>query len=385
MADNAQKPAGGRIEGLDSLRCAMIFVVIALHAAMTYMVAVPQWWYVIDERRSLDFTILVIILDTFPMTVLFLLAGYFTPASLNRAGPVRFIQGKLLRLGLPGALGVLLVAPCLAFLSRLNYDLPPKGAAAFLREDFIGPWYQQGPYWFLGLLLFFMIWHAFFGQNTANFLIRHFRARPSGLLFCGLIVLTAAAHLFSVTCLMPADDWLNIGYVLYFQPARFAGYAAVFMLGAAAHAKGWFGENGWRPNPAAWGVFALISAAARAYWKIVAPVSLAADGGGSARMLHALGDAATYALGAVSITFFLIGLFVAAGPRFNRAMRFFNPHSFTMYWWHMQALLPIMWVFLDVPVPSHLKFIIACTGTAIVGRYLSVAQAAVFRKIKGTG
>ncbi|MBQ9896603.1 MAG: hypothetical protein IJM40_04735, partial [Synergistaceae bacterium] len=73
-----------RVYGLDILRFLMIVCVIMLHAAMTYMLFVPEWWYVIDNSKSIYFTMLVVLLDSFPMSVLFYLAGYFAVPSLNK-------------------------------------------------------------------------------------------------------------------------------------------------------------------------------------------------------------------------------------------------------------------------------------------------------------
>ena len=109
-----------RVPGFDTLRFAMIACVVAMHAAMTYMRFVPPWWYVIDARQSVGFSVAVVLLDSFPMSVLFLLAGYFAPASLAAAGAAGFLKSKLRRLGVPWVLGVALVCPFLARASAVS-------------------------------------------------------------------------------------------------------------------------------------------------------------------------------------------------------------------------------------------------------------------------
>ncbi|MDR1651111.1 MAG: hypothetical protein LBR87_04930, partial [Synergistaceae bacterium] len=78
--------AGGRIAGFDAMRFFMVVFVIMLHSAMTYMEYVPEWWYVIDPKRSIAFTLLVVFLDSFPMTAMLFLSGYFASSSVDRRG-----------------------------------------------------------------------------------------------------------------------------------------------------------------------------------------------------------------------------------------------------------------------------------------------------------
>jgi hypothetical protein len=98
------------------------------------------------------------------MGFLFLLAGHFTPASLERKGYVRFLTNRFVRLGLPllgfgFVLGPLMVAMVTA----------PDGNG--LWSAFVRLWNQKefipGPLWFVQALLMFSVvycvWRAWVG------------------------------------------------------------------------------------------------------------------------------------------------------------------------------------------------------------------------------
>lgn len=111
--------------GIDNLRFAMVVLVIALHAAMTFMDYVPEWWYVI-----------------------FFLSGYFAPISLMKRGKRSFIRNKTIHIAIPWMLGVLFVAPFFSRLTMSAYGYPSIPFISFYLNDFLGVFYQQAHYWF---------------------------------------------------------------------------------------------------------------------------------------------------------------------------------------------------------------------------------------------
>ena len=73
-----------RLFFLDNLRSATILLVVVFHAALAYMIYVPEWWYVIDPKRVLSADILVIWADIFIMPIMFFISGYFGIKSLAK-------------------------------------------------------------------------------------------------------------------------------------------------------------------------------------------------------------------------------------------------------------------------------------------------------------
>ena len=94
----------GRTDFIDRLRVVLTALVIAHHTAISYGGS-GSWFYreVTDGGRpsSLLLTLFCAVNQSFFMGMFFLLAGYFTPGSLRRKGPARFLMDRGLRLGVP--------------------------------------------------------------------------------------------------------------------------------------------------------------------------------------------------------------------------------------------------------------------------------------------
>lgn len=367
-----QNVTPGRLDGLDVLRVVMVFCVIALHAGMTYMAYVPPWWYVIDSKKSLFFTILVVYLDSFPMTSLFFLSGYFSPSSLAKRTRKAFIADKLRHIGVPWVLGVLLVAPFFAAATMKAY-LPLPPAFEFFRTEFFGRFYQQGHYWYLGILLFFLIVYAYVGKRESVARGRQENGAPSFLLLAAVIAISSVAFYLSVRYVKPVDDWLNIGYVLYFQPARIVGYALIFSLGVYGRERGWFTLDGWWPSLAFWSPLALASSCGFLYWKFAMAPTLGATA-------NIVCNAVLYNLVAFSMPFCLCSFFTHMQSHLVEVGRRFGPTSYGTYWLHQIVLMPLLYAMLNLQVPIGLKWAAGVVATIAICQVLSRY---VLKKIPG--
>lgn len=251
----------GRLHCLDHLRAVVVVLVIVLHASMTYMAFPPEWWYVIEPKNSRVFTLLVLGLDVPSMQILFFIAGFFAYPSIQRHGPARFLRQKLVRLGLPWLVGVVFLAPPMAYLITLTRGIA-KPYLEFWLTDFWGPYFQQSVYWFLGILLaLFALLTAFVNSEARWQFLERQPTRPTWVLF---VRFWAATTLWFLVCSMvaPADTWINSLKLLTFQPARLGLYLGYFGLGLYADRAGWLRENGYQPTPSRWLLFALASGSA---------------------------------------------------------------------------------------------------------------------------
>src|ERR1039458_7413159 len=89
---------------IDRLRVAMTALVILHHTAITYGAIGGWFWRELPPSRTASSTLLILFCSTnqaYFMGFFFMLAGYFTPASLERKGYARFIADRCMRLGLP--------------------------------------------------------------------------------------------------------------------------------------------------------------------------------------------------------------------------------------------------------------------------------------------
>ena len=103
MAEQASANTRKRLYHLDNLRIYLTILVILHHTALAYGGA--GVWGVrdpgVDEISPLIFTIFGAINQSYFMSAFFLLAGYFTPRSLERKGAGTFLIDRLIRLGIP--------------------------------------------------------------------------------------------------------------------------------------------------------------------------------------------------------------------------------------------------------------------------------------------
>ncbi|MDR3321859.1 MAG: acyltransferase family protein [Synergistaceae bacterium] len=336
-----------RITGFDSLRFFMVFLVIALHSAMTYMEFVPAWWYVIDAEKSLPLAYAVVFLDSFPMTALFFLAGYFAPPSFDRRGARAFIKDKFTRIGIPWLLGLALVAPFFAHASLVAVGLPSPGIAEFIQTYFFGAFYQQAHYWFLGALFVFLAVYAAYAdvQERGS---RPFSISP-GALIAALWIVSTATYILSGRYVKPAVEWLNAGYVIYFQPARIVGYIGVFALGIHAWRSGWFKQGGWTPGIPAWGLLSVASSVLLlAFTFVISP--------GKSPLFALMAEAVFYNATSISVTLFLTSLFIRLQRRIYKFTSPFDADSYAIYWLHQIVLMPMLYMMKSWDVSAYLKW-----------------------------
>ncbi|MFX1593697.1 MAG: acyltransferase family protein [Promethearchaeota archaeon] len=156
-----------RLLFLDNLKVLFSILVIFQHARVTY--GGTGWWYYIesvpvDTFSVIFFTTLSSIGGLFQaslMGLFFLLGGYFTPNSYDRKGIRSFWKERILRLGIPLLLYVVIINPIMVY--SLNafgiYPWPLPGTVL----GFLTFW---GPMWFLTVLLLFTAVYTLWRQIT---------------------------------------------------------------------------------------------------------------------------------------------------------------------------------------------------------------------------
>ncbi|MFL1376303.1 MULTISPECIES: acyltransferase family protein [unclassified Nocardiopsis] len=241
-----------RLHYVDNLRVAMTVLVVLHHAALTYS-NIPVWFYLepVGDATAGLLDLFIILNQTYFMGLFFLLAGYFTPGSADRRGGRGFVRERLVRLGVPFLLFVLLVRPLLM--------IPPYQSAA--AEGLIGDmpfWlfaivsYDPGPMWFVEVLLVFGLAYALIRR------LRRDRAqepapRPADgarLRWLWPVVgftLALAAVSFLWRWVNPSPYyWPILGLP---SPNYLPQYIALFVVGVVAFRHNWFtrlpGAAGW--------------------------------------------------------------------------------------------------------------------------------------------
>jgi hypothetical protein len=224
---------------LDNLKVLLVAAIIAMHAVLGYAGTVQVWTYTQAREITLAPVTEVVLLVAvspvgfFIIALLFLVAGLLTPPSLERKGAGRFVRDRLLRLGVPFTVYVLLVQPAVVYALEHPLGLAPGSY-----------WYEllgeeraldTGPLWFVGVLLIFSLAYAAWVRLRPT---PSSRQPPSRITAGGLLLVAAVVA--------PASFLIRLVYP-YGGESGFAdlnlwewpGCAAAFGLGIVAARQGW--------------------------------------------------------------------------------------------------------------------------------------------------
>lgn len=224
---------------LDNLKVVLIAAIIALHGVLGYVGSDELWSYADVQEDTLspvtEAAAFVVAgpFALFMIPLLFMAAGLLTPQSLERKGTVRFARDRLLRLGVPFFVFVLLLQPLLMY--ALYH---PLGAApGSFWDEFLDDEgrLDAGPLWFVGVLLIFSLAYAGWVRLRRRHPVRS-RERDLTAVHLVLIAAVVAPFSFLVRVIWPFGS--DSGFAdlnLWEWPACLA----LFALGITASASGW--------------------------------------------------------------------------------------------------------------------------------------------------
>ncbi|WP_262380019.1 acyltransferase family protein [Nonomuraea sp. PA05] len=218
-----------RLYAIDNLRVMLTALVVTHHVALTYG-NIPLWYYVepAKDPTGIVLDVLVVADQAFFMGFFFLLSGFFTPGSHDRKGARLFVRDRLVRLGIPLLVYLLLLRPLAGIGGVLG-----RGDTPFW-EYYLLSW-DPGPMWFVEVLLVLAL--AYTGWRALRAPLDQ---RPATLTARSVVVFTVAlaAVTFLWRLLVPTGTyWPVIGLP---TPSFLPQYVAMFVLGCVAFRRGWF-------------------------------------------------------------------------------------------------------------------------------------------------
>ncbi|WP_406148148.1 acyltransferase [Streptomyces sp. NBC_01012] len=256
-----------RLAWLDNLRIALTLLVVVHHAAQPY--GPSDWWYVEGQPRNPVLTTLSAVDGAFFMSLFFFVSAVFVPGSYERRGGRSFVNGRLVRLGIPVLVGALTIVPTLMYAYYTHYrGYPPLSFGRYFTDVYLGlgdkpadwtgpswPDLQFGHLWFIQNLLAYTLLYVLCRQ-VARLLRRRDGARDRDQVGAApghraLLLLTAgiAVATFLIRLRYPLDAWVPVLDFLQVEPARLPQYAAFFALGVFAHRHDWLrrfdARTGW--------------------------------------------------------------------------------------------------------------------------------------------
>jgi hypothetical protein len=152
-----------RLAYIDRLKALMVAMIIAGHGAVAYGGLESAWPYQDVQETSLgaasDFalSLVVVLIAMFVMGLFFLISGLVTVPSLDRKGPRRFARDRLVRLGIPLVVWVLLLWPAAIWLAHVAAGRDDTFWDLVTKAD---PPLDAGPMWFVLVLLLFSLAYA---------------------------------------------------------------------------------------------------------------------------------------------------------------------------------------------------------------------------------
>ena len=137
---------------LDQIKAIMITLVIASHTVLLANLSSKGVGQLIKDAPLFEgFNLwFVWVCNTFFMNILFLISGYLLPQSIQKKGLKQFAKNRLIRLGIPLSLSIILINNILPIGGLLVPDSP-----AFDQVFTSLPLNRVGPQWFLLVLIIF--------------------------------------------------------------------------------------------------------------------------------------------------------------------------------------------------------------------------------------
>jgi peptidoglycan/LPS O-acetylase OafA/YrhL len=233
---------------LGYLRAIIIVLVLVHHTTVAYLLPVApppasslvEYLHsiraispVIDVVHSRLFFFVIFFNDRFLMPLMFFLSGLFVWGSLQRKGRLVFFRDRMIRLGIPFIVMVIL-APITYYTSYLQ-TRSSAGPLSFWQQWMsLGDW-PTGPAWFLWLLLAFdivVIALSLLTRGRSDFpdkIPSAVMGRP-GTFFWLLVVISAVSYIPMTALYDPYFSWWRWG-PFSFQTARVFLYLVYFLVG----------------------------------------------------------------------------------------------------------------------------------------------------------
>jgi Acyltransferase family len=230
-------PAPPRSVSLDNLKVLLVAAIIVGHALIGYSVLGGDAWAYSEVRESTlgtaTFVVLLALLlpfAVFLIALLFLVAGLLTPGSFARKGAARFVRDRLLRLGVPYAVGTLLLWPALnyALYRPLGYE---RGS---YWTEFVGDFPVGSVMWFVAVLLVLSLGYAAWRRLSPG----NERSRPITVALLLGAAGTVAGTSFLLRLVFPINSYGILGLHAWQWPEC----VAMFVLGTLASGQGWLGS-----------------------------------------------------------------------------------------------------------------------------------------------
>jgi fucose 4-O-acetylase-like acetyltransferase len=357
------KPPSSRYGYADNLKVLLVIGVIVGHATMAW---IENDAWVLEEPpvrepllTLLNLAALVGVL--FAMPLFFLIAGMFTPQSLQRKGRSRYIADRTIRLGVPLVFYMLFLGPVVEYVDVQDNAGWNRGFPAFVWHCWANP--APGPLWFLWVLLLFSVAYAIVRTVAPR------RTTGTAPLQVRYLVTTGALIAIAYFLLrIPLTFGQEVGQDLFLDQAP--GWLAAFTLGVLGGERGWFD----RLSPdmsrglfrVGWvGVLTAIVLASATAGAMGLDIDVVLAGGTWESAVIAV----TQAVLVVALAPWLVDVFRRRFDHRGRVLREMGRAAFAAYVLHQVVLVGTVLATRSVAWPPELEWV-AAAGLAVVGSFV---------------
>jgi peptidoglycan/LPS O-acetylase OafA/YrhL len=291
----------------------------------------------------------------------------FVPASLSRKGSGGYLSDRLVRIGLPMVLVIVLLMP-FTYYPTYAVTAADPGVAAYWEQWLALPFWPCGPQWFLWQLLALSALAAAlhrFAPGWSEWLARlaaSSRERPIRFV-TGLVAASAVVYVPLAVAYSPWT-WESLGpvsfqicrplhYLVYF----FAGYA----LGAHGLDRGLLAVDG--PLARHWGWWLAASIAGWVLW--AAPTSLTLNGAEAPLAVH-FASALGFTVACATGTFALLACCLRFAVERRQVLDSLSTNAYSIYLVHYVFIVWLQYALLDAALPAIGKAAIVFGGTLLL-------------------
>ena len=244
-----------RLFYLDNIKIFLVILVILHHVGQAYGPTGGFWHY----RSSIGESIPTLgrffaVNAAFFMGFLFLISGYFFPASYDRSNGKGFVQKRLLRFGVPLLFVFLIMEPLQMYFYYTVYsgNAPMPFLQYYIRiwfgiggmpEDFIDslgrfPYLNFAHAWFILHLLVYAIIYWLIRKILKRPVVEQ-EGKPLLAKHLALIFIAIAVSVLIVRIWYPIDYWVGVLGFFQVEIAHWPQYIVMFTVGIMAYRKNW--------------------------------------------------------------------------------------------------------------------------------------------------
>ena len=363
-----------RLAYLDNLKALMIIFVVIIHSAVTYS-GVGSWYYkepaVLGNSSLYTFLFYQSFTQAYFMSLLFLIAGYFVPASLARKGVKKFINDRMFRLGIPALIYIFIVNSICIKMIHPEVNLMQRLIHGLVSFSFLD-W--SGPLWFALAVLIFTLIYVSMKKWCDKLLSFSFTLTVKNIF---LLIASITIVAFIIRLIFPIGT-----SVMNFQLCFFAAYIFMFLLGVIAYQKNFFDKIDFASGKK-WFLIALGLGIPLwipiVYFGVtrnpdLMSINLSLVGGWNLiSFLYAFWES----FFCVTIIIALIGIFKERFNTQNYLQQFLSANAFGVYVFHAPILVGVSLLFKTWILPPILK----CLVVAAIALPLTLLFSWMIRKI----